>query len=144
MLKYDEEDLLKLAFQVVQEAARNAEKNPTSDLIQVVIVEPFKKPYKKIIPNTLEAMRKIVGGHIENIFIGETAKGAKIGAVVNEEGKVINLPFNRRILGKYNQADIFVGTFFITAYNMQGDAISLSDAECERYIKGFASTEVYL
>lgn len=138
------EDLLKLALQVVHEAARNARQNPTSDLIQIVVVEPFKKPYKKIIPNTLEAMRKIVGGHIENIFIGETKTGAKIGAVVNEEGKVINLPFNRRILGRYKQIDIFVGTFFITAYNMEGDHVSLTDAECERYIKGFTSTEVYL
>jgi hypothetical protein len=144
MQKYENEDLLKLALEVVQEAARNAKRNPTSDMIQIVIVEPFKKPYKKIIPNTLAAMRRIVGGHMENIFIGETGTGAKIGAVVNEEGKVINLPFNRRILGKYQQVDIFVGTFFITAYNMEGDNVSLTDAECERYIKGFTSTEVYL
>lgn len=143
-IEYQNEDLLEMAFEVVKEAARNARRNPTSDMIQVVIVEPFQKPYKKIIPNTLAAMRAIVGGYTDNFFIGETEKDTKIGAVVNEKGKLIDLPFNRRLLNSGGVLDILVGTFFITAFNMEGDAISLTDAECDKYIRRFASTEVYL
>jgi hypothetical protein len=113
-------------------------------MIQVVIVEPFKKPYKKTIPNTLAAMKKIVGGYIENLFIGETETGARLGIVLNEEGKLIDLPFNRKVIGSRGFLDNVVGTFFITAYNLQGDAISLSDKQAERYIKRFTAMEVYV
>lgn len=141
---YDYEDLMKMAFKVVQEAEANAKKNPTSEMIQVVIVEPFKKPYKKTIPNTLDAMKEIVDGYIENLFIGRTEKDARVGIVLNEEGKLIDLPFNRRLLGSRGVIDIIVGTFFITAYNLQGESISLSDEEAEKYIKRFTAVEVYV
>lgn len=141
---YQYEDLMKMAFKVVQEAEKDAEKNPTSELIQVVIVEPFKKPYKKVIPNKLETFNKIVGGHIENLFFGQTAKGARLGIILNEEGKLLDLPFNRKLLGSKGIVDIAVGTFFITAYNMRGENISLTDLEAEKYIKRFTAMEVYL
>lgn len=141
---YSYEELIKMAFQVVQNAEQNAINNPTSDMIQVVIVEPFKKPYKKTIPNTLAAMKKIVGGYIENLFIGETETGARLGIVLNEEGKLIDLPFNRKVIGSRGFLDNVVGTFFITAYNLQGDAISLTDKQAERYIKRFTAMEVYV
>lgn len=142
--KYDYDDLLKMAFAFVQQAEKDAEKHPTSEMIQVVIVEPFKKPYKKVIPNTLEAMNEIVGGYIENLFIGETPTGAKAGVVINEEGKLLDLPFNRRILGNRGFQDVLVGRFFITAYNMQGENISLTDQQAEWYIKRFTAMEVYI
>lgn len=134
-------DLLALAAKYVAEAEKDAAENPTSDSIQVVIVEPNKEPYKEMIPNTLQAFNDIVGGYIENIFTGtKTAKGGSIGIVLNEEGKLIGLPFNRRIIN----FDIIAGTFFITAYNLQGDNVSLSDQDAEKMIKRFKNTEVYI
>jgi hypothetical protein len=100
----------------------------------------MKKPYKKTIPNHLDAMKEIVGGWIENVFIGETETGARIGMVVNEEGKLIGLPPNRAI----RNFDILVGTFFITAYNLEGDNVSLTDKEAERFIRQFDALEVSL
>jgi hypothetical protein len=141
---YDYEDLMKMAFKVVQEAEADAKKNPTSEMIQIVIVEPFKKPYKKTIPNTLDAMKEIVGGYIENLFIGRTDKDARVGIVLNEEGKLIDLPMNRRLLGSQGVIDFIVGTFFITAYNLQGENISLTDEEAEKFIKRFTAVEVYV
>lgn len=141
MLKnFTNEELLKMAADYVKAAEDNAASNPTSDLIQVVIVEPNKKPYKKLIPNELEAFNEIVGGYIEIVNIGSTRTGGTIAITLNEEGKLKGLPFNRRIVN----FDFLVGTFFITAYNMQGDNISLTDNECEYYIKRFAPAEVYL
>jgi hypothetical protein len=139
-MKHYEEELFELARRVVEEAEENAAKNPTSDFIQIVVVEPNRKPYVKEIPNTLEAMQDIVGGWIENVTIGETVKGARVGITLNEEGKLQDLPFNRRII----HFDVLVGTFFITAYNLAGDNVSLSNEECDMYIKRFSTLEVYI
>lgn len=136
--------LVGLAKQMYQEAEINAAKNPTTPTIQVVIVEPNKKPYKENIPNDLQAFNKIVGGYIENVFIGDTTTGKNIGLIVNEEGKILNLPYNRRIFGTSGYYDILVGTIIITAYNLQGDNISLTDQEAEKYIKHFSPFEVYI
>lgn len=137
---YKNQELIEIARKYVEEAEADAERNPTSDKLQVVIVEPDKKPYKAIIENELEAFNKIVGGYIENLFIGRTKKGAKVGIVLNEEGKLVELPYNRHIVG----LDILVGTFFITAYNLEGDNISLTDEEVEKYIRVFSHMEIYL
>lgn len=132
--------LLEIARETVNKADADATINASTPEIQVVIVEPMKKPIKAIIPNKLEAFNKIVGGYIENLFIGQTKKGARVGIVLNEEGKIYELPFNRRIMN----VDTLVGTFFITAYNLYGDNISLTDEEADYYIKRFTGVDVYL
>lgn len=137
------EELIKMALEYVQVAEKNAIENPSSDVIQVVVVEPMKNPYKRTIPNKLESMQELVGGYIEIIRIGNTETGGEIAITLNEEGKLINLPMNRIIIGK-GGSDVLVGTFFITGYNMQGDNISLNDEECEKLIKRFKGMEVYL
>ncbi len=89
-------------------------------------------------------MQAIVKGYIEHVTIGETKTGAKITAVINEEGKLNNLPYNRRIFDSKGFVDIFVGTFFITAVNLVGENVSLSDEQAEQFIKRFTAMEVYL
>lgn len=133
-------ELLKLAHEVVEEAEANAEQNPTSEEIQVVIVEPNKKPYKKMIPNTLAAMNDIVGGYIEIVRMGPTKTGAQLIITLNEEGKLLELPFNRKIA----HFDFLVGTFFISATNFMGDNVSLDDETADQMIKTFSAVEVYL
>jgi hypothetical protein len=137
------EDLLRLAQKVVDDAEKDAKVNPTSDEIQVVVVEPMKAPYKKTIKNNLDAMKEIVEGYIEVLPIGRTETGGNIILTLNEEGKLMNLPMNKILVGRGGH-DILVGTFFISASNMQGDNITLNDAECEKLIKRFKGMEVYL
>ena len=141
--KKTNEELIKMAFDFVQKADQDEKLNPATDEIQVVVVEPMKSPYKKTIPNTLDAMNDLVDGYIEIITIGKTETGGTIAITLNEEGKLLKLPMNKVIHGK-NGADVLVGTFFITAYNMKGDNTSLSDADCDRMIKKFKGMEVYL
>lgn len=141
--KNSNEELIKLAFDYVQKANEDAEKNPTSDLIQVVVVEPMKTPYKKLIKNTLETFQTLVDGYIEILTIGQTETSGTIAITLNEEGKLKNLPLNKVIHGR-GGSDALVGTFFITAFNMQGDNISLNDADCEKLIWTFKGMEVYL
>lgn len=59
------------------------------ELISVIIKEPGKKPKRKTIKNTLEAMQKVVGGHIETVTLAEN-----IVLVVNEDGIPLGLPYN--------------------------------------------------
>lgn len=141
--KRTEEELFDLARAYVEQAEKDAKANPTSNEIQVVVVEPMKKPYKKTIPNTLDAMNELVGGYIEIVRMGQTETGGSLAITLNEEGKLIGLPYNRRMIFR-NGSDVFVGTFFITAFNMQGDNITLTDEQCEVIMKKFKGMEVYL
>lgn len=135
------EILMDLARKVVEEGEKSAKENPSAgDTVTVVIVEPNKKPYQKEISNSLEAMQEIVGGWIENVFIERSKRGARISLIVNEEGKMTGLPFNRKIAN----FDVLVGTFFITKHNSKGDTVSLSDEEAKRFVKLFSPTEVFL
>jgi hypothetical protein len=134
-------ELIRIAQTVVDKAEENAAMNPTSEQIQVVIVEPNKKPYAKLIDNGLAAMNDIVGGYIEIVRMGQhTPNGAELVITVNEEGKLMNLPINRIIAG----FDTLVGTFFISAANMQGDNVTIDDTTAAKIIKQFTPIEVYL
>lgn len=130
--------LFEAARKAVEEASRMIYEHPRAEVIQVVIVEPNRTPYKKTIPNTLEAFNNIVDGHIEHLYIGEIKKGVRLGLIINEEGKLLQLPFNRKII----DVDTLVGTFFITAYNVLGENISLTDQEANFLIKRFTNLEV--
>jgi hypothetical protein len=137
---YKNQELIEIARKYIEEAEIDAKRNPTSEQIQIVVVEPDEKPYKLIIDNELEAFNKIVGGYIEIVPIGRTRKGAKVAITLNEEGKLQELPYNRNIVG----FDILVGTFFITAFNLEGDNVSLTNEEAEKYIRIFSPIEIYL
>jgi Domain of unknown function (DUF3846) len=130
--------LYQAARKAAAEAAEMINEHPSAEVIQIVVVEPNRTPYKKLIPNTLEAFNKIVCGHMEHLYIGEIKKGVRLGLIINEEGKLLQLPFNRKII----DVDTVVGTFFITAYNVLGENISLTDQEADFLIKRFRNLEV--
>jgi hypothetical protein len=110
-----------------------------SEEIQVVIVEPMKRPYRKIIKNDLNVFNDIVDGYMRPLFI-DNINGIKIAIALNEDGLLIDLPLNRRIVGFENP---IVGTFFITAYSVEGN-ISLPNFLVDIYLKQFSTLEVYL
>ena len=80
--------------------------------MQVVIVEPKKKPTVQNIDDGLEAMQKIVGGTIQAIYPFEEP----IALICNDEGKFLNLPLNRALRDNAGCVyDIVAGTFFLCA-----------------------------
>lgn len=82
--------------------------------ITVLKVEPGKSPETVTMPNTLDAMQKMVGGYIEVLPLSDVC------LVCNEDGKLMGLEGNRR-LGN----DIIVGTFFLAGDTQSGDLCSL-------------------
>lgn len=106
------------------------------DQINVLIVEPMKEPYTKIIDKGLSSLQSIVGGWIECVSFDEV--NYDITLVCNEEGKLDGLPGNRRIGN-----DIIAGTFFITKTNDEGEFVSLSESEIQKYSDRFKTPENY-
>lgn len=105
--------------------------------IDVLIVEPLKEPYVKKIDNELKSLQaEVGGGYIECVPFDET--DYSITLVCDDEGKLKGLTGNRQI-GK----DIIAGTFFITKSNEEGEFISLSKGEIDKYTERFKEPELF-
>lgn len=95
-------------------------------MIDVLIVEPNRLPYKDQIPNTLEAKQKIVEGLIECV---EPIDDETVCFICNEEGK-LNGSLPNRDIGY----DILFGTFIIVGNDYEnGDFKSLTDSQIKKY-----------
>ena len=58
--------------------------------------------------------------------------------LLNEEGNLIGLEGNRRI-----GEDIIVGNFYVYSSNDEGDLVSLTDEEMEKYLELFYEPEQF-
>ena len=104
--------------------------------MQIVIVEPKKKPTVQDINDGLEAMQKIVGGTIQAIYPFEEP----IALICNDEGKFLNLPLNRALRDSTGCVyDIVAGTFFLCAAPPDSDNFaSLTEEQTQTCLKRFA------
>ena len=117
--------------------------------IKVIIVEPGKPAYLKKIKDELEVYQEIVGGLIELVYPFDD----NVILVDNEEGKLLNLPLNRKIkeisspLNELFWAgwnpDIIQGTFILVQDDDEVGFKSLSPEQIEKYLKRFAIPEEY-
>lgn len=97
--------------------------------IKVLIYEPGKAPELTEIENTLESLRKIVKGHIENVRITHD-----LNLICNEEGKLLNLPPNIFVNG-----DIIAGPCIIAADDRANeDYGSLDEHQTNKALIGIA------
>lgn len=99
-------------------------------MIDVLIVEPNKLPYEKKIKNDLKTYQEIVDGMIETTgIIGDR----EILIVCNDEGKNLNMPYNRDI-----GHDIIAGTFIIVGNDYENlDFKSLTKEQIAKYKNKF-------
>ena len=110
--------------------------------MQVVAVEPKKKPTAQDIGSDLESMQKIVGGPIEAVYPFDEP----VVLICNEEGKLLNLPLNRALRNDEGEVyDIVSGTFFVCAAPPDSDHFTgLTDQEIKTYMERFATPEMFL
>ena len=110
--------------------------------MQVVIVEPQKKPVVQDIGSDLESMQQIVGGLIEALYPFDEP----VALICNEEGKLLNLPLNRALRDdEGNVYDIISGTFFLCAAPPDSDRfVGLTDQQAKTYMERFAMSEMFL
>ena len=110
--------------------------------MQVVVVDPKKKPTVQDIGSDLESMQKIVGGTIEAVYPFDEP----VVLICNEEGKLLNLPLNRALRTDEGEVyDIISGTFFVCAAPPDSDHFAgLSDQQAKTYLERFSVPEMFL
>ena len=110
--------------------------------MQVVVVEPKKKPMVQDIDSDLESMQKIVGGSIQAIYPFDEP----VALICNEEGKLLNRSLNRALRDdKGNVYDIISGTFFVCAAPPDSDHFAgLTDQQVKTYMERFVMPEMFL
>ncbi len=97
--------------------------------MKVLVVEPMKPCEAREIPDTLEAMRDIVGGDIEAAYPFQEP----VAVVCNANGKFLDLPYNRPLMDESGLPyDIVCGTFFLAGVGAK-DFVSLTDNQIQRY-----------
>lgn len=94
--------------------------------IRAVRITPGAEPEVVEIEDTLEAMQAEVGGFIECLGLGD-----RVDAMVNEEGPLHELPFNRLMMTPYGPRPV-VGNIIVVAHDREGETVGLSDAQLAR------------
>ena len=103
--------------------------------IKILVVEPFKLPYEKTIPNRLKDKQNVVGGYIEYVRLLEDED---VVLICNEEGKINGSSYNRDI-----GYDIIFGTFMIVRESADdGEDRSLTDEQIEKYKQRFGYNSI--
>ena len=110
--------------------------------MKVLMIEPGKKPRKTEIDGSLAGMQKVVGGYIQAIYPFENP----VALICNEEGKLLELPFNRALRDEDGDIyDIVSGTFFLCGAPPDSDSFEdLSDEMMEKYTQRFCYPEIFL
>lgn len=91
----------------------------------LAIIKQPGKPAKRIdIDNTLEALQKAVGGYIETVTLFED-----VTLICNEEGRLMDLPYNMEFLGIH-----FVGPVLVV-WRAEDEFRSLTEEESQRVMK---------
>ena len=102
------------------------------------MIEPYEHPRVIELKCDLDSLQKAVSigapeqGLIEFVYLEDN-----VSILCNEEGKLISLTPNRW-LGE----DILCGVFYVVAENDEGELISLTQEQQERYSKMFYDPDV--
>ena len=109
--------------------------------MQVLIVEPERRPEVREIDGSLESMQEIVGGLIQPVYPFDDP----VALVCNDEGKLMNLPANRGLRDEDGQIyDIVCGTFFLCGTPSDSDHFaSLTPEQIKRYEERFHTPEMF-
>ncbi len=95
--------------------------------VKVLIKEPFKEPYVKMIDKGLKSYQTVVGGFIQSV---EMPNLENVDIFVNDEGLLMGLPANF-MLPEYG--DCVKGTCFLVGINYRsGASIDITDEQIEK------------
>ena len=108
--------------------------------LKVLVVEPRKRPYVQEIDGSLASMQKLVGGTIQAVYPFDDA----VALICHDEGKLLNLPYNRFLYDKNHQPyDVICGTFLVVGLGEESFA-SLPPELAQKYEEEFHQPEAFL
>ena len=111
----------------------------TPGLMNVIAVEPGKKPYMIEIPNDLESLQHEVGGYIEAVYPYEDS----VALICDEEGKMKGKELNRAIRDEEGYiADIIAGRFLVVGLGEE-DFTSVPEELQAKYMELFEYPEKF-
>jgi len=97
--------------------------------LRVLVVPPFAPPQVAVIPHTLYALQACVGGDLECWAIDD-----HVAIYCHEEGRVLGLPYNRRVTLDDGATESFVGPLLLVGHNPDtGESESLTDADLAQW-----------
>jgi hypothetical protein len=104
-----------------------------SNTIKVLKIDVGQPPVIKEIQNNLDGLQAEVGGLIQVIGLEDDCL-----LVCNDEGKLNGMKPNR-----WFYDDIICGPFFICGDSMEGDFISITSEQAEKYAKQFVDSPAF-
>ncbi len=108
--------------------------------ITVLVVEPERRPYTKVIDNTLESLQREVGGYIQAIYPFED----EVAIICDEEAKLSSKPLNRSLRDDTSEIyDIIAGTFLVGGLT-EDNFGSVSEEQLEKYSRYFEMPEMFV
>lgn len=115
-------------------------KTVQKEKITVLVVEPMKEPYVKIIDKGTKSLQSEVNGHIEAIFPFDDP----VAIVLNNDGKYQGLAWNRGLYdGTGELCDVIAGTFLVIGVKGE-DLISLSEELAAKYMEKYKIPEEFI
>lgn len=125
------------AFAISSEVAKET---PRQEKMTVLVVEPERRPYKKAIEPGLRSLQAEVGGYIEAVYPYEDT----VALLVNEEGKIEGLPYNRVLRNEDGKIyDIVAGTFLVVGLGEE-DFSSLTPEQISKFEELFQTPDVFV
>ena len=112
------------------------------ETIEIVSVPVGEEAGPVEIERSLETLQHYVGGYIEVIM---PFRDRDVAVIVNEEGKIMNLPPNRVLKDENGDViDIIAGDFLIVGLDDEGEFTSLKQAQIRKYTKMFEQPQKFL
>ena len=110
--------------------------------MNILLLEPGKRPRSAVITGTLQSMQQVVDGPIQAVY----PFAEPVALICNEEGKLRNLPWNRALRDEAGQIyDIVAGTCFLCAAPPGEETFAgLTDAQLETFTRRFATPEWFI
>lgn len=106
--------------------------------VEVLLVQPKKIPKKVSISRELKSLQKMVGGYISFTYPFKE----DVGIVLNDEGKLLGLPFNRALRDENGDPyDIINGDFLVVGLT-DDDISSLPPEMMDKFERLFHKPEV--
>ncbi|MBQ6540230.1 MAG: DUF3846 domain-containing protein [Oscillospiraceae bacterium] len=126
--------------QRIEEEMKMFDPEPERETMTVLLVEPEKYPRKVEIGTELHDLQEAVGGYIEAVYPFED----QVCLIVNEEGKLDNLPLNRALRDEEGQIyDIVAGSFLVAGLTEDSFG-SLTPEQLDKYEQHFHDPEVFV
>jgi hypothetical protein len=124
----------------VEEEMKMFDPEPERETMTVLLVEPEKHPRKVEMGTELKDLQAAVGGYIEAVYPFED----QVCLIVNEEGKLDNLPLNRALRDDNGEIyDIVAGSFLVAGLTEESFG-PLTPEQLQKYEQYFHDPEVFV